>query len=486
MVRRADTNNNNMLEPDELQNGYGRPVRFMAERAGLNINQTLRVDEVVSAMERMRGGSSSSSPGSGYTTSSTPTTNSQAFGTQTQTQAAMVPGFGTAPGGASGATGVAATSNLPLEQRFDSRILERARERMRELDRNGNGTLEGEELANYRGDPPIMMSDLNKDNAISLEEMCYRYQSRYGGSSYGGPGGPPGYPGGPSGYPGGPPGYPGSSSSSGSPYGYRPPFGGPPMVVMGSPPPSSSSNSSSSSSSSSPSDRIKEFAERILKSNDRNNNGKLEKDEWGSVRDPESTDANRDSVITLDEMVTRMQSRMSGGDRGGDRDRGPTVFFGDRGGSGDRGGFDRGSFGDRGGFDRGSSGDRGSFSGGSAGFGDRGFSDRGGDGRGFGDRGSSSRGASSGGSGSSSSSASDPAAPKRSYRVVTPTELLPRGLDSWFTRSDADGDGQVSMSEYSSKWNPEAAQKFQQLDANGDGFISSKEALQTAPSSSRR
>jgi Ca2+-binding EF-hand superfamily protein len=70
--------------------------------------------------------------------------------------------------------------------------------------------------------------------------------------------------------------------------------------------------------------------------------------------------------------------------------------------------------------------------------------------------------------------------------VTTATELLPKGLDSWFTRSDTDGDGQVSMSEYSSKWDADVAKKFQQLDANGDGFISANEALRAAPGSSRR
>jgi Ca2+-binding EF-hand superfamily protein len=64
--------------------------------------------------------------------------------------------------------------------------------------------------------------------------------------------------------------------------------------------------------------------------------------------------------------------------------------------------------------------------------------------------------------------------------------LLPKGLDSWFTRSDTDGDGQVSMHEYSAKWDPDVAKRFQQLDANGDGFISSNEALKSGPSSSRR
>src|SRR5262245_28251742 len=139
MIRRADTNNNNILEPEEMQSGFGRFVQRMAERAGLNTNQALRVDQVMSAVEQSRGGSSPGSS-SGATTPSAATTNPQAFGGQSQV--ALVPGFDSAPG----ATGAAATttqSNLPLEQRFDERVLERARDRIRERDRNGNGTLEG-------------------------------------------------------------------------------------------------------------------------------------------------------------------------------------------------------------------------------------------------------------------------------------------------------------------------------------------------------
>ena len=189
------------------------------------------------------------------------------------------------------------TSNLPLEQRFDERILERAKERMRELDRNGNGTLEGEELANYRGDPPILMSDLNKDNNINLEEMAPALSVPLRRLFLRRPGGPGGYPG----SPGGPFRQRLSRQQLIEQLSYRPPY---PSSIASDhttthrphAPPSPRASSSSSSSSSG--DRIREFAERIFRSNDRNNSGKLEKDEWGSMRDPESTDANRDGVIT--------------------------------------------------------------------------------------------------------------------------------------------------------------------------------------------
>jgi hypothetical protein len=59
-------------------------------------------------------------------------------------------------------------------------------------------------------------------------------------------------------------------------------------------------------------------------------------------------------------------------------------------------------------------------------------------------------------------------------------------LPDWFSRSDTDGDGQVSMAEYSTKWDNDVAKKFAQLDADGNGFISANECLASGPSSSRR
>ena len=59
-----------------------------------------------------------------------------------QTSAALVPGFDSAPAAAAGGTTVTSgQSNLPLEQRFESRVYERAVERIKEKDRNGNGKL---------------------------------------------------------------------------------------------------------------------------------------------------------------------------------------------------------------------------------------------------------------------------------------------------------------------------------------------------------
>ena len=97
-----------------------------------------------------------------------------------------------------------------------------------------------------------------------------------------------------------------------------------------------------------------------------------------------------------------------------------------------------------------------------------------------------SSGSRSSGSQSSGSSGKDTATPERkSYRFLTPAERLPEELPSWFTLNDADRDGQVAMSEFTTTWTDSKAAEFARLDANGDGFITAKECVksQTADTS---
>jgi hypothetical protein len=102
-------------------------------------------------------------------------------------------------------------------------------------------------------------------------------------------------------------------------------------------------------------------------------------------------------------------------------------------------------------------------------------------------KGSSSSGSSSSGtvasrSSSSSKSRTYPASSRTTsgkpvYRFKSPTERLPRGLPDWFTRNDANGDGQIAMSEYSATWSNSKAEEFTKYDLNSDGFITPGEAL---------
>jgi len=67
----------------------------------------------------------------------------------------------------------------------------------------------------------------------------------------------------------------------------------------------------------------------------------------------------------------------------------------------------------------------------------------------------------------------------KSYRMKTIKEKTDgtKGLPDWFARSDADGDGQVLVSEYSSSLTSESLAEFQKFDLNNDFIITAKECL---------
>ncbi len=96
------------------------------------------------------------------------------------------------------------------------------------------------------------------------------------------------------------------------------------------------------------------------------------------------------------------------------------------------------------------------------------------------DGGRSDSGRSSGGGsggGSSTVTSVSGSSGRTSYRFLTPKERLPSGLPEWFSRKDADGDGQVSMAEYSRAWSDEMARDFSKYDLNGDGIVTAWECL---------
>lgn len=65
----------------------------------------------------------------------------------------------------------------------------------------------------------------------------------------------------------------------------------------------------------------------------------------------------------------------------------------------------------------------------------------------------------------------------KTYRFLAPAERLPSGLPDWFTRNDGNGDGQISMAEFSTSWDDQRAAEFTRWDRNGDGLVTPKEAI---------
>ena len=183
---------------------------------------------------------------------------------------------------------------------------------------------------------------------------------------------------------------------------------------------SSQSRKSTSRSKRSSEDRIREYADGLIKKYDKNKNGYLEKDEWGPVRNAEEADKNRNGILTTDELTIQLRQ--------------PTKSTSTKSTSTPS---------------RRSSRDE----------------------RKRDDRRRSSE--------SSRKRDDDKSSPgeRKSYRVLTAHERLPSGLPSWFKDKDDNANGQIEMFEYTSSWSDRKLNEFSKLDINDDGVITAKECL---------
>jgi hypothetical protein len=178
-----------------------------------------------------------------------------------------------------------------------------------------------------------------------------------------------------------------------------------------------------------------EFAQQIVKRNDKNGNNMLEGEELQGLRGPMAgADANGDKTVTAEEIVAVISNRNVASNSRSDGDRGS----------------------------------RGSRSGGT----------------------SSEKAAAADGNGSKvylglaavmsalsdEKAKNDESSKRKTFRFTPAGERLPDGVPSWFTSRDKNKDGQIAMSEYRSSWSASAVRDFQRLDVNNDGVITAKEA----------
>ncbi len=66
---------------------------------------------------------------------------------------------------------------------------------------------------------------------------------------------------------------------------------------------------------------------------------------------------------------------------------------------------------------------------------------------------------------------------RRRRRYHVPTEQLPQGLADWFVDNDADGDGQITMTEFSANLSEIEVERFFGYDLNADGVITPQEFI---------
>ncbi len=289
MLRSRDTNNNGLLEPDEISDRARFFVNRLAEQAGLDPNKPIPLDRLAGGNDdrsrdddRQRRESSSQS-------SETPTL---VPGFEPDVEVTLVPGFNLSHDSPLLATG-------PLEKRYDAEILERVERTLRYYDRNRDDILDQEEISRGRWDPDPRDSDLNGDGKLNKVELAERYVKRNASRSSS------------------------SSSNTSNSSSSRGPSS------FGSPPGSSSSrgfsssrsgsggDSRSSSDNSSRQEQYQRYGTSLVNQYDTNRNGVLEKDEWSKMRDGYwGADRNNDSKITADELADHLYAytqRRNGG-----------------------------------------------------------------------------------------------------------------------------------------------------------------------------
>lgn len=184
--------------------------------------------------------------------------------------------------------------------------------------------------------------------------------------------------------------------------------------------------------------KVRRYAERLVHRYDLNGDGQLQSGEWSKMQgNPAAADANRDGVITLDEWVRYLatfgQSRRVR-PASSDAESDAVAISGDKTPPGPA---------------------------------------------------DASEGPSSK-AGEVAKKATAPATntkpkpvareqPLRDAKFYIPRSRLPAGLPPWFLERDANGDGQVSLSEFAPDASQTALQEFVRYDKNGDGFITPQE-----------
>jgi Ca2+-binding EF-hand superfamily protein len=311
--KRMDRNGNGVIEPDELSERSRGFLSDTARRAGLDLNQPIPLDKLIAASAQARaerereggspfggttsggppgGGPPSGSPGSSSSSSNGSdrdgdrdrdrNRDSSSSSSAAKTAAPLVPGFGVedkTPKAAGFDVPLSVDTSVPLEQKYDTRVIEYVDRMLRDYDKNSDGFIDNVEWKEGRWSTPPEESDTNKDGRLSKPELCERIAKRFGLT--GGPGS--------------------SSSSSSSSRG-------------------GDSRGGDSRGSSSDSNQFRRYAEGLLRQHDENRNGTLEKDELSRLKsEHRSADANNDGVITVDELAVKLQafssnSSSSGGD----------------------------------------------------------------------------------------------------------------------------------------------------------------------------
>src|SRR5262245_45862062 len=192
---------------------------------------------------------------------------------------------------------------------------------------------------------------------------------------------------------------------------------------------------------------MSDYAKGLVKKYDKNGDGMLQADEQKDLRGPAAeSDLNHDGVITVEEIVAHLSNPSAAGS-GSNLTAGNSASTT----SNSYTSSDAGRWGRRRDSDSGS--------------GDRSKSDA--------DKALAGR-VFTGTAGGLASTTKE-GDKRHSYRFTAATDRKP-GLPPELKSKDTNGDGQVSMSEFSRYWSESVVADFRRLDLDGDGIITAKEA----------
>lgn len=177
--------------------------------------------------------------------------------------------------------------------------------------------------------------------------------------------------------------------------------------------------------------KVLRYAQRVVRKYDENRNGQLEKNEWKRMRgNPQTADFNTDGVITVDEFADRVARY---GRRRHIRLMLPESSWPDEAPDATVESDPADSESPEDSADKGETGAK-----------------------------------------------SGEAKRHRHSTFFVPASRLPKGLPDWFHTRDRNGDGQLTMTEFSPKASRQAVREFSRYDLNRDGLLTPKEYLQVA------
>lgn len=163
-LNRLDSNGNGSIDPDEMQG----PAKFFLDRMArsnpkIDLSKPIPLKTITDEFQRMRGGGPSDDSSSDND-SSDPERAALVMGFGRESELEPIPGFG-------------ADADFFSVKVLEEDIKESA-ERMRRYDRNGDGSLDEDELARGRWSGNPMQYDRNGDKKLSVNELSVRYAQR--------------------------------------------------------------------------------------------------------------------------------------------------------------------------------------------------------------------------------------------------------------------------------------------------------------------